>query len=327
MPVSLISKQLLDLADYRHNRLGICGTLIRHALCPATYVRPNEVWCEADCLHRYKDCLAVYACCVCMSNLSAFLQQRVIKNRWSVGALKMRELLTNKILTTLPVEDFVRLIPLLEPVALSAGESLPDSEWDERFIYFPEDAVISCLSTFQDGSIVEVGMIGKEGLVGINAIFRSQSPTQWTRVSVAGSALRVRTRTLREEFDRAGALRELVLRYASEYMNQISQRAACHLRHRVDERLASWLLMIRDRLESDNLAFTQEMIAQHLGTRRAGITTAALDLQHRHSIAYSRGHITFLNRRALEESACECYPALSRGRRELNAHRTCNRYL
>ena len=225
-------------------------------------------------------------------------------------ALPIKELVSNKLLTALPGEDFARLVPFLEPVFLSSRENLNEAGEPSGFVYFPENAVLSCLSGFQDGHTAEVSLIGKEGIVGLAAILGSNSAMQWTKTLVAGSALRMKAEILKQEFDRGGMLRELLLNYTSEYIVQVTQRAICNIRHRVEERLANWLLMVCDRLDADELPLTQEVIAQHLGTRRAGITTAAKELENRQLISHSRGHIRIVDRQALEGAACECYGVL-----------------
>lgn len=225
-------------------------------------------------------------------------------------ALSLQEMISNRLLTALPGENFARLVPFLEPAFIPSGSNYWASNGSAQFIYFPEDSVISCLSATQDGSTVEVGLIGRDGVVGLAAILGFDSSMLCTQTAVAGSALRINTKALKEEFDRNGKIRQLLLSYTCEYINQISQRAVCNVRHRVEERLASWLIMIHDRLDTDDLLFTHEQIAQHLGTRRAGVTDAANDLRNHQVISYNRGHIHILNRRALEDHACECYRML-----------------
>jgi CRP-like cAMP-binding protein len=155
-------------------------------------------------------------------------------------------------------------------------------------------------------------MIGKDGLTGLSAIFAAPPAMYWTQVTLSGTALRIRAEVLQQEFARGGALQRLLLSYASARMLQLSQRAVCNGRHTVAERLSSWLLMIHDRVGDNQIQLTHEQIAHHLGTRRAGITNAATALRDAEIIDYSRGQISILNKVALEDTACECYRALTR---------------
>ena len=221
-------------------------------------------------------------------------------------------LLTNKLLTALPGEDFARLLPHLEPVSLSCGEDLYGFGEEVCDVYFPETAVISHLHGLEDGSTVEAAMVGQEGLTGLSAIFASPAPVHWTQTLITGTALRMSAEVLRREFERGRAVQRILLGYASARLAQLSQRAVCNGRHTVGERLCSWLLMIHDRIGGDELPLTHEQIARHLGTRRAGITDAATTLRERQVLNGGRGQIRILDRQALETSACECYRTLSK---------------
>jgi CRP-like cAMP-binding protein len=221
-------------------------------------------------------------------------------------------LLTNKLLTALPGEDFARLLPYLEPVSLSCEEGLYGFGESISDVYFPETAVISHLHILEDGSTTEAALIGKEGLTGLSAIFDAPIPSHCTQVIIPGTALRMNADDLKREFARGGAMQRLLLAYASARIAQLSQRAVCNCRHTVEERLCSWLLMIHDRVGDEQLPLTHEQIARHLGVRRAGITTAATILRDRQIIDYSRGHVRIIDRQGLEIAACECYRALSR---------------
>ncbi|MDT7807569.1 MAG: hypothetical protein QOJ70_1382 [Acidobacteriota bacterium] len=221
-------------------------------------------------------------------------------------------LLTNKLLTALPGEDFARLLPHLEPVSLTCGEDLYGFGESMLDVYFPESAVLSNLHVLADGSTTEAAMIGKEGMTGLSAIFDSPAPSHWTQVLIAGTALRASTRVIKEEFARGGAMQRLLLGYASACIEHLAQRAICNGRHTVEERLCSWLLMIHDRVGDDQLSLTHEQIARHLGSRRAGITEATITLRERQIIDSSRGRIRIADRPRLELAACECYRTLSR---------------
>src|SRR3954468_17282599 len=150
-------------------------------------------------------------------------------------------LLTNKLLTTLPGEDFARLLPYLEPVSLASGEDLYGFGESIKFVYFPESAVLSQIHLLADGSTVEAALIGKEGMVGLSSVFDSPRPTHWTQVTIPGTALRVKAEVIREDFFRGKAMQRLVLSYANERLAQLAQRTVCNSRHSVDQRFSSWL--------------------------------------------------------------------------------------
>jgi CRP-like cAMP-binding protein len=232
--------------------------------------------------------------------------------RPSIKPVPFNGLLTNKLLTALPGEDFARLLPHLEPVSLSSGEELYKFGEPIDHVYFPENAVIARLYILTDGSTAESLMIGKDGMTGLSAIFDAPAPTHLTQVVVTGTALRARAEVIKAEFARGGAMQRLLLAYASARIEQLSQRAICNGRHTVEERLCSWLLLVADRVGGDQLPLTHEKIARHLGTRRAGITDAAIALRDKGIISYSRGQIQITDRPALEAAACECYRTLSR---------------
>ena len=217
----------------------------------------------------------------------------------------------NRILGRMPEDDLSRIAVLLEPVRFSRADEIHNLENGDGYVHFPLDMVVSQLSVFNDGSTAEVALIGNEGVIGLNYIFNSYTSERWTCVAVAGGALRMRAKEMKKEFDRGGALQQLLLEYAGLYVEQVSQRAVCNSHHKIEERLASWLLMIHDRTSHDML-LTQEQISSRLGTRRSSITLAAISLQQRNIISYLRGRIRIINREALEAAACECYQALNR---------------
>jgi CRP-like cAMP-binding protein len=219
----------------------------------------------------------------------------------------------NQLLAHVPEEEMARLSPLLEPVTLARQEDVRGYQHGDHFVYFPQNAVISHLSVFKNGSTAEVALIGSEGMVGLSTLFDARLPEQWARVSVAGSALRVKAATLKQEFARGGALQQLLLQYTGAYVKQVAQRAVCNGQHKIEERLAVWLLLLHDRVRDDLLPLTHEQIARRLGTRRSSITLAAVALQERGIISYVRGRIRVLERQALEQAACECYEVISFG--------------
>src|SRR5215213_7870595 len=223
----------------------------------------------------------------------------------------MKEMLTNKILTGLHEAEFARLMPLLQPVSLSAGERLSEAGETMRFIYFPESAVLSCQAEMQDGKAAEVGMIGFEGLAGITALVGSRPAAHSLNVSVAGSVLKVNTVEFQREIMRDDGIQQALFAYAGEYVTQISQRSACAVFHSVEQRFAVWLLLLADRIEDEVIQITQERIAEHLGVRRAGVTVVAAAMQAAGAISYRRGKLRVNDRRMLEAMACECYGTLA----------------
>lgn len=224
------------------------------------------------------------------------------------GALNL--LLTNRLLGALPAEDFSRLFSHLEPVSLAAGEVLYKLDAEMRYAYFPETAVVSHLYVLTEGGMSEADMVGREGMTGLSAVFDVPPPSYMSEVTLAGSALRARVDVLRQEFARGGALQQVLVKYAAARIALLSRRAVCNGNHRVEERLCMWLLMMHDRAGDKPLALTHERISRHLGTRRAGVTSAATLLRDRGVIDYTRGRINITDREALEAAACECYPAV-----------------
>ena len=218
-------------------------------------------------------------------------------------------LLTNKILTALPGPDFAHLLSFLEPVSLFAGQDIYLSGETIDFIYFPETAVVSHLYFLEDGSTTGAAIIGNEGVVGLSAVLDSRPASYWTQVTVGGTAVRVQPNAIREEFARGGAMQRLLLGYTRARLAQLSQRAACNGRHTLRERLCTWLLMVQDRVGDEQILLTHENIAQHLGGRRAGVSTACNALRDRGIISYRRGRLRIADRELLEQVACECYRA------------------
>lgn len=228
----------------------------------------------------------------------------------------MKEMLTNRILTGLPDAEFARLMPLLEPVSVSAEVRLDDIESRARFVYFPESCILACHADMSDGKTAEVGMIGRDGVTELLSLLGSRPSAHSLNVTIGGNALRVKREELERELRRGEGLRQALLDYAGEYVAQVSQRAACAILHRLEQRLAVWLLLLADRLGWDTIDITQERMAQHLGVRRAGVTGVVGQLQDTGAIFHSRGRLRVVNRRALESIACECYGALAGAQRE-----------
>jgi CRP-like cAMP-binding protein len=220
----------------------------------------------------------------------------------------------NELLAALPRGAYLRLLPHLEPVSLLLGASLYNSGESIEHVYFPGDALVSLVTHMSDGATVEVGLIGRDGMVGIPVLLGDDIAFEAAVVQIAGSALRMPSVTFKEVIKggRNPLLTRLLL-YTRVLMKQVAQTAACNGRHTAEKRLARWLLMCHDRAESNELALTQDFISDMLGLRRTGVSSAAIGLQHEGFIRYSRGRITILKRAGLEAFACECYAAVRGG--------------
>lgn len=215
----------------------------------------------------------------------------------------------NRLLAALPAEEYERLAPHLEPVSLSLGQILFMPDEQIQYVHFLTTAVVSLLTDLEDGTGMEVGLIGREGIVGVSAILGGRE-TKVATVQASGTSHRLRVDKLKSEFSRGETLQRMLLRYTHALMTQISQSVVCNSRHHVEGRLARWLLMFRDRVGTDDFELTQEFMANMLGVRRASITEIAGKLQERGLIRYHHGQFTILDRKGLEEFTCECYPAV-----------------
>ena len=222
-------------------------------------------------------------------------------------AVKTHEPSDNKLLAMLPQEEYERLLPHMEPVSFALGEVIYESGGQQSYIYFPTTAIISLLYMMENGSSAEMGVAGKEGLVGVALFMGGNTVPNRAVVQSAGEAFRMKTKILQEEFARGDMFQRLLLRYTQALMTQMSQTAVCNRLHTVEQQLCRWLLLSRDRLNTDELVMTQELIANMLGVRREGVTMAAGRLQENGLISYMRGHIQILDRQGLEGSVCECY--------------------
>lgn len=265
------------------------------------------------CLSRYVPSSAVYV--VVIIEMESFRQIHLP----SRPPARFTGLLTNKLLTSLPGSDFATLLPHLEPVTFTAGDELYSFGETIETIYFPETVVFSQVSYLEDGSATEVALVGSEGVVGLSALFEAPTNMYWTKVTIAGTALRASVATLREEFRQGKSFQSRILLYANSYLNQVSQRVVCNSRHRLEERLCTWLLLVHDRAQNARLTLTHETIAERLGARRAGVTSFCNLLRENGAIAYQRGVISVVSRELLEQWSCECYHAMSQnGRRQVS---------
>ena len=213
----------------------------------------------------------------------------------------------NHLLAALPALESERLYPHLELVSLRLGEVLYESGDQLRYVYFPSDSIVSLLYVMADGASAEIAVVGNEGIIGIALFMGGETMPNRAVVQSAGYAYRLQGQLLKEEFNRAGELQHLLLRYTQALLTQMSQTAVCNRHHSVDQQLCRWLLLSLDRLAANELTMTQELIANMLGVRREGVTEAAGKLQSAGLIHYSRGRITVLDRPRLEARACECY--------------------
>jgi CRP-like cAMP-binding protein len=213
----------------------------------------------------------------------------------------------NRILAALPREEYELILPHLGHVSFKLGEVVYESGGQMDYIYFPTTAIISLLYVMENGSSAEMGMAGNEGLVGVALFMGGNTMPNRAVIQSAGGAFRMRAKVLRDEFARGGAFQRLLLRYTQALLTQMSQTAVCNRLHEIEQQLCRWLLLSHDRLDSDELVMTQELIANMLGVRREGVTHAAGRLLESGLNSDVRGRITNLDRRGLEAAVCECY--------------------
>jgi CRP-like cAMP-binding protein len=218
----------------------------------------------------------------------------------------------NHLLAALPVSDYERLMSHLELVPMSLGDVIYESGNELRHVFFPTTAIISLLYVMLDGASAEIAVVGNEGIIGVALFMGGETMPNRAVVQSAGHAYRLKGQLLKNEFNRSGELQHLLLRYTQALLTQMAQTAVCNRHHSLDQQLCRWLLLSIDRLPSNALIMTQELIANMLGVRREGVTEAAGNLQKAGLISYRRGHITVLNRRGLEARACECYAVVKR---------------
>ena len=218
----------------------------------------------------------------------------------------------NHILEALPPAERERLFPHLKLVTLSLGAVLYESGDAQRHIYFPIDAIVSLLYVLKDGSSAEIAVVGNDGAIGVALFMGGATTTNRAIVQSAGTAYRLTRRRLKQEFERHGEMLHILLRYTQALITQMAQTAVCNRHHSLDQQLCRWLLLSLDRLASNKLNMTQELIANMLGVRREGVTDAAGKLQKLGVIQYSRGKITVLDRPHLEALSCECYEVVKK---------------
>lgn len=228
----------------------------------------------------------------------------------------------NHLLAMLPSEARERLIPHLELVDMPLGMVLYESGDTLRHVYFPTDSIVSLLYVMENGASAEISVVGNDGVIGVALFMGGESTTNRAIVQSAGSAYRVLGKRFKEEFNRHGEMLNLMLRYSQALITQMSQTAVCNRHHSIDQQLCRWLLLSLDRLSGNQLAMTQELIANMLGVRREGVTEAAGKLHRLGVIDYCRGLITVLDRDKLEHLCCECYEVVKRETDRLLPYKT-----
>ena len=218
----------------------------------------------------------------------------------------------NQLLAALPAAQLERWRPQLELVKMPLGRVLYESGGTLDHLYFPLDSIISLLYVMANGASAEIGVVGNEGVVGISLFMGGQTTPNRAVTQSGGEAIRLKARLLTEEFNKGVPVMHLLLRYTQALITQMAQTAVCNRHHSLDQQLCRWLLLSLDRLSSNQLVMTQELIANMLGVRREGVTEAAGRLQEAGHISYRRGQITVLDRERLEQRSCECYAVVKK---------------
>jgi CRP-like cAMP-binding protein len=218
----------------------------------------------------------------------------------------------NHLIAALPTNVQNRLLPNLELVHLPLGKVLYESGDILRYAYFPTDSIISLLYVMEDGASAEISVVGNEGILGTALFMGGESTPSRAIVQSAGHAYRIAAQKFKEEFARHSEMLTLLLRYTQALLTQMAQTAVCNRHHSIDQQLCRWMLLSLDRLPSNNLVMTQELIANMLGVRRESVTESAGILQKLGIISYQRGHISVLDRKKLEQRSCECYAVVKK---------------
>jgi CRP-like cAMP-binding protein len=218
----------------------------------------------------------------------------------------------NHLLGTLPDAEWRRWQPQLEAVVMPLGQVLYESGATLSHVYFPTTAIVSLLYVMENGASAEIAVVGNEGIVGISLFMGGESTSSRAVVQSAGNGFRLKAQMMKNEFNRAGPVLHLLLRYTQALITQMAQTAVCNRHHSLDQQLCRWLLLSLDRLQGNELVMTQELIANMLGVRREGVTEGALKLQQDGLIRYARGRISVLDRAGLERRTCECYAVVKK---------------
>jgi CRP-like cAMP-binding protein len=220
---------------------------------------------------------------------------------------KLNAPIRNQLLAALPIEEYRRLFPNLEQITLTYGENIYERDEIIEHVYFPNSGIISLLAAVEDSATLEVGIVGKEGVVGLALFLGVKTSNHRAIVQGAGFAMRMKAAEFLTECQNGGALTQLLLRFTHSLLTQVSQSAACYRFHPIEARLARWLLMTSDRMETNEFQITQEFLSNMLGVRREAVNKSAARLQQKQLISYRRGNISIINRTGLEAAACQCY--------------------
>jgi CRP-like cAMP-binding protein len=231
---------------------------------------------------------------------------------------------TNQLLAALPDDEWLRWQSHLEHISLPLGQVLYEPGATLSHVYFPIDSIVSLLYVMENGASAEIAVVGNEGIVGISLFMGGESTPSRAVVQSAGEGFRVRAQMMKDEFNRAGPVLHLFLRYTQALITQMAQTAVCNRHHSLDQQLCRWLLLSLDRLQNNELVMSQELIANMLGVRREGVTEGALKLQQEGLIRYARGRITVLDRSGLEKRTCECYAVVKKEYDRLLPHTLAN---
>ena len=218
----------------------------------------------------------------------------------------------NHLLAALPEAALQRWLPQLEWVEMPLGQVLYESGSTLSHVYFPITAIVSLLYVMENGASAEIAVVGYEGIIGVSLFMGGESTPSRAVVQSAGQGFRLKAQLMKDEFNRAGPVLHLLLRYTQALITQMAQTAACNRHHSLDQQLCRWLLLSLDRLQGSELVMTQELIANMLGVRREGVTEGALKLQQAGLIRYARGRISVLDRQGLEQRTCECYAVVKK---------------
>jgi CRP-like cAMP-binding protein len=230
----------------------------------------------------------------------------------SKTALQQGDPTQNQLLAALHAAERARIYPNLQPVQMSLGRVVYEPSDILRHVYFPTNSIVSLLYVMRDGGSAEISLVGNDGLIGLALFMGGESTASRAVVQSAGGAYRLTAKRLKAEFHLYGQLHHLLLRYTQALITQMAQTAVCNRLHSVDQQLCRWLLLSLDRLPTNQLKMTQELMANMLGVRREGITIAAAKLQKLGIIRYSRGNVTIVDRPGLEKMCCECYAVVKR---------------
>ena len=213
----------------------------------------------------------------------------------------------NRLLAALPAKEYERLLPKLQEISLTYGENIYERGETIRRVYFPNSGIISLLAAVEERSLLEVGIVGNEGMSGLALFLGVKTSNNRAVVQGAGFAMRMKAADFLAECENGGALPRLLQRYTHSLLVQVSQSAVCYRFHPIEARLSRWLLMTSDRMKTNEFQITQKFLSNMLGVRREGVNKSATNLQHQQLISYSRGNISITDRAGLEAAACKCY--------------------